>query len=101
VLVVINKLWGDDVPSKISVFGWRLLLQRLPTRAALNCSGVLLNSHNLTCIFCFLNIEDSAHLFLCSFSKGVWEAVSRWIGKRIPTGVEGWNCNTITLTHIY
>jgi hypothetical protein len=92
VLVAINKLWRNDVPSKVCVFGWRLLLQRLPTRAALNRRGVLINPHELSCIFCSHQIEDSDHLFFsCLFCKGVWEAFSRWIGKRIPTGVEGWN----------
>ncbi|MCI36007.1 hypothetical protein A2U01_0057229, partial [Trifolium medium] len=36
VLVAIRKLWRNDVPSKITVFGWRLLLERLPTRMALH-----------------------------------------------------------------
>ncbi|PNX67260.1 ribonuclease H, partial [Trifolium pratense] len=30
------RLWKSDVPSKINVFGWRLLLNRLPTRMALH-----------------------------------------------------------------
>jgi hypothetical protein len=91
VLAAINKLWRNDVPSKISVFGWRLLLQRLPTRAALNRRGVLLNSHDLSCVFCSATVEDYAHLFFfCPFSTAVWVAVSRWIGKPIPIGEEGW-----------
>ncbi|GAU32897.1 hypothetical protein TSUD_393180 [Trifolium subterraneum] len=35
VLNAIKHLWRNDVPSKILVFGWRLLLERLPTRLAL------------------------------------------------------------------
>ncbi|PNX69565.1 ribonuclease H, partial [Trifolium pratense] len=31
----LRKLWKNDVPSKVGVFGWRLLLEKLPTRAAL------------------------------------------------------------------
>jgi hypothetical protein len=52
----------------------------------------LLNPHNLHCIFCIQNVEDSAHLlFSCPFSKGVWDAVSNWIGKSIPYDAEVWN----------
>ncbi|PNX70732.1 hypothetical protein L195_g057688, partial [Trifolium pratense] len=33
---VIQQLWKNNVPSKINIFGWRLLLEKLPTRASLN-----------------------------------------------------------------
>jgi hypothetical protein len=92
VLVAINKLWKIDVPSKIHVFGWRLLLDRLPTRSALNHRGILLNSDGLPCIFYLSHVEDRGHLFFsCSFSKGIWEAFYNWLGKSFSTGVEGWN----------
>jgi hypothetical protein len=92
VLVAINKLWKIDVPSKIHVFGWRLLLDRLPTRSALNHRGILLNSDGLPCIFYLSHVEDRGHLFFsCSFSKGIWEAFYNWLGKSFPTSVEGWN----------
>jgi hypothetical protein len=90
VLLAINKLWGNDVSSKISIFGWRLLLQRLPTRRALNRRGILLNPLDLNCILCFGHIEDASHLFFsCPFNKGVWEAVFMWLGKSISLNVEG------------
>jgi hypothetical protein len=28
----LKRLWKNNVPSKISIFGWRLLLEKLPTR---------------------------------------------------------------------
>ncbi|MCH79845.1 hypothetical protein A2U01_0000604 [Trifolium medium] len=36
VLIAIRKLWLNDVPSKVAVFGWRLLHERLPTRSSLH-----------------------------------------------------------------
>ncbi|GAU47144.1 hypothetical protein TSUD_379210 [Trifolium subterraneum] len=39
ILVSIQRLWKNDVPSKVGVFGWRLLLDKLPTRAALIARG--------------------------------------------------------------
>ncbi|PNX89544.1 ribonuclease H, partial [Trifolium pratense] len=35
VLPALKSLWENDIPSKVGVFGWRLLLEKLPTRAAL------------------------------------------------------------------
>ncbi|XP_045797681.1 uncharacterized protein LOC123891843 [Trifolium pratense] len=91
VLEVIKRLWKTDVPSKINVFGWRLLLNKLPTRTALNRRGILTNSHDLPCVCCFKQLEDSAHLFFsCSFSKEVWSNVLNWLGKTLPLGAEGW-----------
>ncbi|MCI05958.1 ribonuclease H protein, partial [Trifolium medium] len=31
----IRRLWRNNIPSKVSIFGWRFLLARLPTRATL------------------------------------------------------------------
>jgi hypothetical protein len=92
VLEATTKLWRNDVPSKIKVFGWRLLLERLPTRETLHYRGILNNPHDLPCVFCFRYTEDCAHLFYrCSFSKGIWEAVFNWVGKRFSTDAIGGN----------
>ncbi|CAJ2652779.1 unnamed protein product [Trifolium pratense] len=72
VLEAIQRLWKSDVPSKVNVFGWSLLLNRLPTRAALYHRGILTNLHELSCVLCFQQAEDEKHLFFsCPFSKGV------------------------------
>jgi hypothetical protein len=92
VLEAVKILWKNVVASKVSFFGWRLLFDRLPTRKALNHRGILVNSHDLSCIFCFRCVEDCAHLFFhCPFSKRVWDAVFTWVGKCLPGGVDGWN----------
>jgi hypothetical protein len=52
VLAAIKKLWKIDIPSKVLVFGWRLLLARLPTRSALNHRGILLHPRDLSYVFC-------------------------------------------------
>ncbi|GAU29260.1 hypothetical protein TSUD_392100 [Trifolium subterraneum] len=90
VLSAIKQLWKNDVPSKVLVFGWRFLLDRLPTKEALNDRGILLNLHDLSCNFCLQHFEDSNHLFfLCIFIKRVWEEVYKWIGMSLPTGSAG------------
>jgi hypothetical protein len=69
VQIAIRKLWRLDVPSKALIFGWRFLLDKLPTRSTLHYRGILLNPHDVPCIFCFINNEDRDHLFFsCSFS---------------------------------
>jgi hypothetical protein len=40
-LSALKKLWKNNIPSKVSIFGWRLLLEKLPTRVALFHRGVL------------------------------------------------------------
>jgi hypothetical protein len=90
--LAIMKLWKNDVPSKIKVFGWRPLLQHLPTREALHQRGILNNPHDLSCVLCLRHIEDCAHLFFhCSFSTIVWEVVFNWVGKSFATDTVGWN----------
>jgi hypothetical protein len=89
ILAALKKLWKIDVPSKVLVFGWRFILDRLPTRLALNHRGIILNPNDMSCAFCSLNTEDIGHLFFsCQYSIGIWNAISNWIGKVIPTGVD-------------
>jgi hypothetical protein len=86
-LEVLKSLWKNDLPSKVLVFGWRLLLQRLPTRRALHHRGILHNQQALSCVFCSHHLEDCEHLFFdCSFIKGVWNLVFQWIGRSSSTG---------------
>jgi hypothetical protein len=86
VLDAIKNLWRNDLPSKVLVFGWRLLLERLPTRGALHHRGILANPNDLLCIFCLHHIEDCEHLFFnCPFIKRVWEMVYHCIGRSVVT----------------
>ncbi|KAK2435369.1 hypothetical protein QL285_020433 [Trifolium repens] len=87
VLDALKNLWRNDVSSKVLVFGWRLLLERLPTRGALSHRGILTSPNDLHCIFCLHHIEDCEHLFFnCSFIKNIWEIVYQWIGRSVVTG---------------
>jgi hypothetical protein len=81
VLDAIQNLWKNDVPTKVNIFGWRLLLDKLPTRVALQHRGIMGNPHELYCTFCFHQLEDSSHLFFhCPFASNVWEAIFKWLG---------------------
>ncbi|GAU42970.1 hypothetical protein TSUD_188430 [Trifolium subterraneum] len=92
VLNAINLLWKKEIPSKVLIFAWRLLLERLPTRTALHRRGIILNPQDLHCVFCSSYDEDSAHLFFhCSVLKRVWEEVFKWFGKSYQAEADGWN----------
>lgn len=41
------------LPSKIQIFIWRVILNRLPTPNALIRRGVITNPHDHYCVFCF------------------------------------------------
>ncbi|CAJ2661771.1 unnamed protein product [Trifolium pratense] len=90
-LDALHKLWKNDIPSKVGVFGWRLLLDKLPTRAALASKGILSNYHDLPCVFCFQAVEDINHLFFsCYKVLDVWRQVYSWMGFDPNCLVVGW-----------
>lgn len=87
---IFHKLWQCSVPSKILVFAWRLLQDRLPTREALLKRGVISGTHNDSCVFCFIQRESCSHLFFsCQFSYAIWVAVYSWLGISTVSHIEG------------
>jgi hypothetical protein len=78
--------WLNNVPSKVSIFGWRLLINKIPTREALFNKGIITNNHERCCDLCFRENEDTNHIFFnCSRSVEVWRIIIRWMGiKAIP-----------------
>lgn len=51
---LLGMLWTINVLSKILVFGWRLLLNSLPTCDALTIRGIISGSNSLCCSFVVL-----------------------------------------------
>ncbi|GAU38890.1 hypothetical protein TSUD_67530 [Trifolium subterraneum] len=49
IIGALKKLWKNDLPLKVTIFGWRLLLDKIPTRAALHRRGVMTNPQDLVC----------------------------------------------------
>ncbi|CAJ2656345.1 unnamed protein product [Trifolium pratense] len=91
VVKALQQLWLNDVPSKVSIFGWRLLLSRLPTRMALARKSILVNPHELCCIFCFEEQEELSHvLFNCSFSQKLWKRIFKWMNVDFISFDDGW-----------
>ncbi|MCI07982.1 putative ribonuclease H protein, partial [Trifolium medium] len=76
----LKMLWFNNVPSKVSIFGWRLLLEKLPTREALHRRGIITNNHEKCCVFCFKEEDDLYHIFFkCSIVMQVWQSIFVWL----------------------
>ncbi|XP_045802599.1 uncharacterized protein LOC123896228 [Trifolium pratense] len=75
-----NLIWHPQVPLKVSIFAWRLLRDRLPTRANLVSRGVLSSTAD-ACVFGCGVTESAHHLFLsCSTVGSLWDLVRAWVG---------------------
>jgi hypothetical protein len=80
-LLSLGRMWKNNVPSKISIFGWRLLLEKLPTRDSLFIKGVITNVLDRGCVLCCNHVETTTHIFLqCPASNSVWVHIFKWMG---------------------
>ncbi|GAU27449.1 hypothetical protein TSUD_161350 [Trifolium subterraneum] len=75
-----HLIWHSQVPLKVSVFAWRLLRDRLPTKANLVTPCIL----SPTAHFCVSGCgatETAHHLFIaCGTFGSLWALVCSWIG---------------------
>ncbi|KAH1226713.1 putative ribonuclease H protein [Glycine max] len=73
-----EELWNLKIPSKVSVFAWRLLNNRLPTKVNLQRRHIEVNDSS--CPFCRSTDEIEGHLFFhCSKVIPVWWASWSWV----------------------
>jgi hypothetical protein len=80
-LLSLGRMWKNNVPSKVSIFGWRLLLEKLPTRESLFSKGVITNVLDSCCVFCCNQVESIDHVFLhCQVSNSIWLLIFKWMG---------------------
>ncbi|XP_058776133.1 uncharacterized protein LOC131650440 [Vicia villosa] len=77
-------IWRIQVPFKIKAFGWRLFVNRLPTKDLLSFRGVPFSIENLKCVFCGIYPESCDHSFFkCELVNGVKRKITIWIGKPV------------------
>ncbi|XP_058783599.1 uncharacterized protein LOC131658308 [Vicia villosa] len=73
--------WKVVVPYRIKTFGWRSLINRLPTKELLKRRGIISNPADFRCVFCSVAEESVNHIFMdCSFSIRVWAKIFLWVG---------------------
>jgi len=76
---VFSSLWQAKAKPKVLTTAWRILLDKVSTRANIIRRGVIVNS--TMCQLCNLAEETSLHLFIdCVFAQRVWSRCYRWIG---------------------
>ncbi|RHN45445.1 putative reverse transcriptase zinc-binding domain-containing protein [Medicago truncatula] len=84
---LVDDVWHKHIPSKVSLFVWRLLRNRLPTKDNLVHRGVLLAT-NAACVCGCVDSESTTHLFLhCNVFCSLWSLVRNWLG--IPSMSSG------------
>ncbi|RHN56553.1 putative reverse transcriptase zinc-binding domain-containing protein [Medicago truncatula] len=75
-----DLVWHRQVPLKVSIFAWRLLRDRLPSKANLAARGVL-SSEATLCVMGCGHVETAEHLFLfCPNTVLLWQQVRNWLG---------------------
>jgi len=73
-----TMLWSTRVTPKAKILGWRVFLEKLPTKDKLLAKGVQLQ-HNL-CDLCGTHEETIVHLFFsCRVAQMVWNMCDRWL----------------------
>ncbi|XP_058727218.1 uncharacterized protein LOC131598654 [Vicia villosa] len=71
--------WDTDVPFKIKIFGWRCLINRLPTRYLLEIRGMV-SPNPRKCVSCDLDCETLDHLMInCCVARLIWREVAEWV----------------------
>ncbi|GKB05231.1 RNA-directed DNA polymerase, eukaryota, partial [Tanacetum coccineum] len=69
--------WVKVVPIKINILGWRVCLDKLPTRLNLSLRGVDIPS--ILCPLCSIAVESYSHLlFSCQLARSLMLKVARW-----------------------
>lgn len=102
--------FGLSLPSKIAVFGWKLMQERLPTRVELLKRELIRDIQQQSCVFCLDGIRSVSHLFVNSVKIGLVchsrysstkIAVFGWkfLQERLPTRVKLWKKNVIRDIH--
>ncbi|KAH1230119.1 TNF receptor-associated factor 1b [Glycine max] len=75
---ILQNLWKLKIPPRAAVFSWRLLLDRLPTRANLLRRNV--HIQDTLCPLCGTHQEEAGHLFFhCKMTRGMWGESMNWI----------------------
>jgi len=76
----VDDVWHRYIPSKVSLFVWRLLRDRLPTKNNLARRRVIQTTDTACSAGCG-ELETASHLFLgCDIYRSLWLLVLHWLG---------------------
>ncbi|KAH1246485.1 hypothetical protein GmHk_06G016557 [Glycine max] len=95
-------IWNLKIPPRASAFSWRLLRNRLPTKANLRKRQITLLSYR--CPLCDHEEEDIGHImFSCRITRSLWWEALRWVNRVGPFSIDPknhfmqfshWNCKS-------
>ena len=73
-------VWQKQIPTKVSLFAWRLFRNRLPTKDNLWHRRVIYSENAVCASGCGFQ-ETTNHLFLeCTFFSSLWYQICHWLG---------------------
>ncbi|XP_058774194.1 uncharacterized protein LOC131648455 [Vicia villosa] len=85
----INIIWKASMPSKVKIFAWRMLKDRIPTRSQLKHRNIIEDDDACRCVFGCPTIEDTQHLFMdCIKARKVWNLIYQWLGIYVDMNVD-------------
>jgi hypothetical protein len=77
---IFHKIWKSPTPSKVVVFLWKLLYDRIPTKENLLLRGIIQQGNGSFCVWCGDFRESSIHLMLHSkVAMIVWYEIFKWL----------------------
>jgi len=72
-------LWDLKVPGTTKIFGWKALLDRLPSKANLEMRGMGMGSNHYP--LCAKEVETIQHLLItCEAAQQLWVKCDKWLG---------------------
>jgi hypothetical protein len=78
--VNLARVWDSWATSKVIIFSWQLLQDRIPIRQNLRRRRVMVGAFNSSCVFCGMVEESADYLFVsCDRVLPIWYRVSRWL----------------------
>jgi hypothetical protein len=78
---IFGDIWDSPAPSKVILFSWQLLHDRVPTKDNFLLRGILPDVSSGFCVWCGDIRESSNHLFLhCKTAFIVWYEIFKWLG---------------------
>lgn len=82
-------VWNKWVPTKINVFVWRLIQDRIPTLPNLKRRNIINQEEADFCRLCEEKEEESImHLFFnCRFASQIWKLVMDWLDFQLTPDV--------------
>jgi hypothetical protein len=84
--MVFENLWKSPAPSKVVMFAWKVLLNRVPTKVNLALRNVLDPEESSLCVMCNSVEESSTHLFMhCDLASFVWSKLMLWLDYHFVT----------------